>query len=274
MNSDTIDSLKEVDTEYLLQNPEAFNSFIYTTLDEAILELDRRWKDKTIPDYVPIPSSIAKGGKAVLFRQLITSNYEARRFVNIVDATNLEPLFWEYHTDKFTSNNEWKHSLGKLFFYEGIGKLGGRKINTLNIIDFNTYNGKKILEVKTLWNESLIDFHHSLYESCFKSLQGQVYDASAWFKENGGTANKYYESFISLFIKHGILFENFMLNEKEIGFTSEIFLPAFIEVYKKTGLKPLIVSLEPTDIEGDHFWMCHPQKDKAFVEEKFSTLDL
>jgi len=73
-----------------------------------------------------------------------------------------------------------------------------------------------------------------------------------------GGADKYYTPFTALFIKDAILFENFMLDSKEISFTKDIFLSAFIEVYRKTGCKPLIVALEPTDIEGDEFWPCHP----------------
>jgi hypothetical protein len=63
----------------------------------------------------------------------------------------------------------------------------------------------------------------------------------------------------------GFPFEKFMINEKESFFTREIFLPAFIDVMKRTGSKPIIVALEPTEIETDEFWMCHPHSSKELV---------
>jgi hypothetical protein len=59
-----------------------------------------------------------------------------------------------------------------------------------------------------------------------------------------------------------------MINEKESFFTREIFLPAFIHVYEETGLKPLIVALEPTDTEDDEYWISYLHEEKSFIAEK------
>ncbi len=181
---------------------------------------------------------------------------------------DLQPIFWEYYDDKFTSNNECKHALGKMGFYHGIGKKGGSKIEHTNIIDFNTSDGKPIDSVKTLWSQKLVDFHHELLNKYFPTLKDNYFDASAWFLKHGISAKNYYKNFLKLFLKHGILLENFMLDEKEIGFTKEIVLPALIEIYEETGEKALIVALEPTDIEGAEFWMCHPYQTKEDVNSK------
>jgi hypothetical protein len=45
-------------------------------------------------------------------------------------------------------------------------------------------------------------------------------------------------------------------------------LPAFIHVYEETGLKPLIVALEPTDTEDDEYWISYPHEEKSFIAEK------
>jgi hypothetical protein len=254
-----------------------FDETIYTSLPEALTELDRRRGNIEIEKKVKVllkndnPEPFNSGPKAVIFRQLSTPNYEIRRFFSIVNAIEaLEPLFWEYHHDKFTSNNEWKHSLGKLFFYHGKGKKDGSKIEAVKIIDFNSSNGKKIKDVQTLWGQSLIDFHHQFFNETFRTGIDSFFDATEWFHRQGGTAAKYYEPFLSLFIRHGILFENFMLDAKEADFTEKVFLPAFISVWKKTGYKPIIVSLEPTDIEGDQFWMCHPGEHKEMIVQKLA----
>lgn len=269
MEADQGEALPEI--EALIRDRGLFNEFVYTPLEDALTILRERWEDPAIPTPDFIPPVLASGFKAVIFRQLVTPNYEIRRFVNLIDSLDLDPVFWEYHSDKFTSNNEWKHSLGKMFFYKGHGKKGGMKVDSLNVIDFNRFNGKRLSEVETTWGESLVDFHHDLIEQTFRKVPGEFFDASAWFAQRGGSAKDYYASFLSLFIKHGILFENFMLDEKETEFTEQIFLPAFMSVYRETGLKPLIVSLEPTDIEGDLFWMCHPHESRAYVDSRSTS---
>ncbi len=264
------------DIPKIISNRKLFEETIYTPLSVALGELKERRKDKELEKKVlkilknDIPEPFKKDPRAVIFRQVITPNYEIRRFVSIADALeDTKLLFWEYRHDKFTSNNDWKHSLGKLSFFQGRGKKGGMKIERINAIEFNEFVGKKISKVKTLWNQSLVGFHHGLFRKTYKLLRrDSFYDASKWFKNHGVTANEYYTPFLSLFIRNGVLFENFMLDHKEISFTREVFLPAFIEAYKTLGHKPLIIAFEPTDIEGEDFWMCHPNETKKLLEEK------
>ena len=258
-----------IDIESLVANRALFNEYVYTSLEDAMDLLKKRSGEPQPTLDVVIPKELLDGPKALIFRQLITSNYEIRRFISLIDSIELKPLFWEFYKDKFTSNNEWKHSLGKMCFYEGLGKNHGIKTQSVKVIDFNTYNGKTIESVQTTWGESLVDFHHKLYSERFRELKTTDFiDASGWFKENGSTASGYYSRFLQLFLTNAVLFENFMLDEKEISFTKDVFLPAFIEIYERTGLKPLIVCLEPTDIEGDSFWMCHPHEDMPYVLNK------
>lgn len=267
-----------VDIEQLVSDREAFNAFVYTPFNSAIKEFKKRQQDEILRSKIKpllphgVPEILHKQKSAVIFRQLATPNYEARRFISLIDAIDdLTPVFWEYHHDKFTSNNECKHSLGKMSFHFGRGKKGGSKINRANVIDFNTYNGKKIIDIQTKWGESLIDFHHELFKRAYPNITS-FFDGSEWFLKSGGHAKEYYKVFLLLFVQNGILFENFMLDEKELSFTKEIFLPAFIEVERLTGKKPLIVALAPTEIEGDHFWMCHPSDTEEHVKTKLSLV--
>lgn len=266
--------------EDLIFNREKFNAFVYTPIDEAIVELERRQEEglkNHVRNYLPIGVPKVLNGKkyAVIFRQLATPNYELRRFVSLVDTLDgFTPLFLEYKEDKFTDNNEWKYRLAKLPFFNGRGEKGGEKISSLKVIDFNTSRGKKISEIETLWGQSLIDFHHQLFNEAYKEKNKEVifFDASEWFLKSGGDAKEYYRNFLALFVSHGILFENFMLDVKELVFTENVFLPAFIQISKEMGKKPLIIALEPTEIESELFWMCHPQDTKQFVEDKISPV--
>lgn len=262
-----------VDLDALMKNREAFNAFVYTDLEKALVEVKNRWDDIRIPTLKNAPDILKNGGGAVLPRQIATGNYEVRRFVDMVEPTNLKPIFWEYYDDKFTSNNGLKRALGKIPFYAGIGKKGGIKIDRVTIVDFNTYNGKPISSVKTRWGESLIDFHHRLLKQEFKSLDTLLFDASSWFLKNGKDAKSYYTPFMRLYTKHAILFENFLLDGNEYELTRFIFLPAFIKTWKETGHKPLIVSLVPTETESDSFWVCHPYQSHSFVKDCMKTSD-
>lgn len=265
----------DIDIDRLISDREAFNEFVYTPIEKAIKKLGKRRENKELERKIlsslnnDLPSPLQNGPRAVLFRQIATPNYEVRRFMGITEMAELKPLFWEYHEDKFVPNNEVKYYLGRLNFCRGIGKRGGLKSEYHKIIDFNSSNGKRLSEIKTLSGEKLISFHHSLFAGTYRKLpDDHFFDASHWFKRNGGTAVDYYKKYLTLFVSNAIEFENFMLDTKELSFTKELFLPAFCNVIKEFGVKPLIVALEPTDIETSEFWMCHPYSSKEFLNHK------
>ncbi|MES2409071.1 MAG: hypothetical protein V4509_02080 [Patescibacteria group bacterium] len=260
----------------LVNDREKFDNFVYfSTMEEAMIELEKRRNDNELQKkvteyfkYIGIPEVFEGEPRLVLFRQVATPNIEVSRFLIIADGVEMKPLFLEYYDDKFTSNNELKLSLGKLGFYEGVGKKGGSKINYKTIIDFNKFNGKKISEVKTLWGEKLTDFHRSLFSVNYDHIDGSVFfEGSKWFEACGGDAIKYYETFLALMIRDGILLENFMLSESEHMFTKQVFLPAFKFVYDYFGIKPIIVALNPTQIEAEEFWFCQNPKTQLWFKE-------
>jgi hypothetical protein len=261
----------------LISDRQKFNDFVYTPIEQAVEKLQSHWNDsklKTITDtYLnnDIPSIFANGFKFVIYRHLCTPNYEIHRFVSVVDAYELEPVFAEYPEDKFTSNNSEKYYLGKLGFHFGVGKKGGLKIKFKNIIDFNASNGKPISSINTLWGEKLTDFHRNMFIERYPQFKNAnvFFDSSKWFSLNGGDAKEYYKKMLALFVRHGILFENFLLDKSELSFTEKYFLPAFLDVIDKTGVKPLIVALEPTEIETDEFWMYHPPIFYDLINNKY-----
>lgn len=272
----------EKEIEELVSDQNKFNAFIYTPLEDAVKEIEQRASDEALSEYakahLPVgrPALLDNRKCAVLFRQVATPNYEFRRFVSLVDGLDdYTPVVFEYYEDKFVDKNEFKYYLGMLAFFCGRGKKGGEKLVYLNVIDFNTSRGKKLSEIKTPWGQGLIEFHHELMENEYgsKVKKAVTGDLTGWLKQNGIHAAEYYKNYLSLFLQKDILFENFMLDSKEMSFTKEIFLPAFLKIYKETGRKPLIVALEPTDIESEVFWMCHPAETLAIVQKKLQSLD-
>jgi hypothetical protein len=256
--------------ERILKDKDFFREFIYTPQEVASLEIENRMNNQELKESInkklknDLPDPLKESPRAVLFRQTATPNYELRRFMDLAATMpKIRPLLWEYQKDKFISHNEYKHSLGKLRFYEGTGKKGGLKIERKTIIDFNYSNGKKMHEIKTIWGANLTDFHHTLFKETYHELPNDYfYDGSSWFNKHGKKAKSYYDSFMFLFLQNGILFESFLMNDLELPFTREVFLPAFIDAYRKTGYKPLIVELEPIASQEDEFWVCHPAESR------------
>jgi hypothetical protein len=259
---------------------EAFEKYVYTDIFSALDLLKIREKDTSLDSYIEkelgdtIPKEFRDSIRYVFFRQVATPNFEFRRFLHICSFFSQHTsLFFEYGDDKFTSNNEHKYHLGRLPAFQGFDKNRNPIVEKQTVVDFARFDGKPISEVQTLWDEPLIDLHHELFsKSTFaQKTELSFFDASQWLKQHGGTPDKYYKKFLVLFLKHGILFENFMLeDEQERKFAHEIILPALKEIFAETGHKPLIVSLEPTDVEGDLYWMCYEREVGEYIKNKLS----
>jgi len=270
-------TLPPTDIDATLSNREIFNALVYTPWDEALKELERRQNDPALDAYLErtlpngIPEAMRGKKSMVLFRNVATSNYEIHRFIIAADSlSGLKPLILEYTQDKFNDRNEAKYFLGKLCFHKGMNKNGEAVWESIRIMDFNASNNVPLNEVKTLWGQTLVDFHHELFERSFPRQTDRVVDVSEWVRSFGGRAKDYYKPFFSLFLRGGILFENYLLDSKEGPFTKEVILPALTEIMQETGLKPLIVALEPTHIEGDQFWYAHPLRDMVITRQKLS----
>jgi hypothetical protein len=268
--------INDIDCNLIMEDKSIFYEMVYTPLSEAIKILEERQKDKQLIEKIekilnnniPLPlKNIDKNG--VMFRQVATPNYEIRWFIELTKDYNLKTNFFEYHNDKFTSNNSYKHSLGQLIIHKDKKNKKGENIEEkISIVDFNKYNGKKLSEVMTLQGESLINFHKKFFSIYNYNLNdSNFYDASQWFKDNGPVAINYYTNFILLFICHGILFENFLFCGDEGDFTKKILLPAFKKAYTLAGVKPLIVPIPPMDseIEEDIHWHSYSDKIKSLI---------
>lgn len=248
------------DYNTIMEDRNIFNQIVYTPLSEALRLLEERQKDPVLMAKInellkgDIPEVLKNKKCGVLNRNIATPNYESKRFISLANENNLHPTFFEYHNDKFAPENQFKYFLGKIVSYNGVGKNGGEKKDYLNIIDFNKSNGKKLIDIVTLSDEPLTVFHRNLFKKHNLNDNISFLEVSDWFKNNGNIPANYYFNFFLLFVCNGILFENFLLQGNEKGFTRDIILPAFEKIINLTGVKPLIVPIEPTDIESDEYW--------------------
>ena len=247
---------------------------IYTSLSVAKEEIWRRWNDKELEKRVSafigeVPEVLQTEPKAVITRQLISPDYEFLTFLDLAKMTGLKSLCWEFLDDIFITTNKDKADLARMAFFQKINKNFQANISYKKVIDLTgKEEKKKFRDIKTLWGESFVDFHHGLLKS-ITNRNFELFDASSWYSDNGNSSKKYYPHFLALFIRHGIMFENFLVGDgSESIFTRDVVFPAFKKVTNKFGLKPLIVRIIPEECTNDFFWWCYPEYVKDLLNKK------
>ena len=255
----------------------SFRTFdsLYTEPRMALWELQQRRKEVALKNFVHKHLGAFAGKileefnrpRAVLFRQIASPTHETIRFLKLAKQMKLKPLILEYYEDKFVSaENRSKRALCKMPIYQYTGLDGRDMVEYETVCDFNISTGKKFKEVVCLNGEQLIPFHHRLFR-IGTGLNPKTYsfDASHWFKSVGKNAGEYYEHLFALFIRDGILFENFIPLRSESAFTKKIVLPAFEKLISTYGVKPLIIRLLSDNEEMRRFWDAYPRKIKKHI---------
>ena len=246
---------------------------IYTPLEEAKREIQRRWNDKELRKKVEkflggdIPYFFKNEPRAAYVRDIISPNNEFFYFWDIVGDAGVKPVLVEYSTGKFVARNINKYHLCRMYFHHGIGKHGGGKIECSHVVNFNTMEGKKMHKVRTIWNESIVDFHHGLLEKTKPEInKDDIVDFSKWFDIHKKKTKHWYLHYLALFICHGILFENFIMDNGEKEFTEKKILPSFHALVKEFGVRPIIVPISPIESENDLYWWLYPGHVKKHLK--------
>lgn len=248
---------------------------IYTPLSVAKKEIKKRWKDKKLRKKVEdflggdVPDFLKKGPKAALVRDVASASHESMLFLNLAKQINIEPVFVEYSENKFVARNSNSYHLCRMFFYNGIGKKGGHKIDSKKVVNFNKEEGKKMRNMKTLCGTNFLDFHHKVLKKSIPGVKEKdICDFSLWFNKHRKLSKYYYLHYLALFLVHGILFENFITNEEEKDFTLKKIIPSFYKLEKIFGIKPLVVPLAPIEDENEVYWWCYPYSVKKVVDKQ------
>jgi hypothetical protein len=242
---------------------------LFTPEANVVAELKRRQRDSKLrqsthavlrPHASPILKECAEPS-AVLFRQIATPTHEILRFLAVTERLALRPLILEYTADKFVnSGNSYKKALGKLPIHQSTGSDGRDIVRYVTIFDFNKYAGKRLSDIKSKWGASLQDFHHDMLKCATGLDPAEVcVDATPWFKEAGGNAARYYDAFMTLFVRDAILFENFHATATERPFVERVVTPAFKKVSDAYGYTPLIARLIPKHEELRPYWDAYPK---------------
>lgn len=238
--------------------------FLYfPSAETAREELDRRQKDSGFRAFVDtlfgikVPKPLQEGPRAIFSRPIASPTIEFCSFYEQAARTGLPAAVFEYTADKYVARNWEKYCLGKLIFAkECSGSY--EKISAERIIDFNTYEGKPIVDIQTSDGMLLTDFHHALLRNHLDGKPVEQYDFSDWFIPSRGNDRwSYYLRYLGLFLAHGILFENFLLDKRERDFTMEVVMPAFRTITDVAGYAPIIVRAMPIETEQNSDYWCY-----------------
>lgn len=249
-------------------------SEIYTKLSEAKYEIKKRWRDKDLRKRVEkflgndFPPGMGEFPRTVVSREIMSPNHEFVFFYDIITKFGFSPLYLEYVSGKFVAKNETKYCLCKLYFFSENKKRKSEKIITSKrIVDFNFYEGFPMKDVRTINNIHLPDFHHRLLKESFPDFDmNSIVEFSDWFHDHR-TQAQYYTHYLTLFLVHGVLFENYLIDGPEKEFTEKRFLPSFQEVIDIFGIKPLIVPMVVISDENELFWMGYSDRIKSIAHQ-------
>lgn len=227
-------------------------------------KIEKWWKSKGWP--VP---NIPVGKFGILGRQIATARYEDLLFSEMAKAVGLKPLWIEYTEDKFSLHSSYKRSLVHMSHCSGKGRSGGWQIRKEKLGCVHSCNGLPLTDIQTK-HGSLIDYHRSLWKKFIPEASRM--DMSDVYKEFGG-ARYYYGAYLSLFIAHGVLFEDYHGGESGKAldsFTGAIFQPAWEMLVNELKMRPLITPLPWWDgmqfYPADHGWLEHGVFDEQSVK--------
>jgi hypothetical protein len=246
----------------------------YTSAEEAGQIIQERWQNKELRKSVEekfgddIPDAVLDGPNGVMWRQICTPDREFARFLDLAKEANVKPLCFESVEDQFMAENFTKLALTNLPFMTGLTKNGKTIAEKEKIIDFVHAGGDKLCDLKTLWGEPLVDFHHWFLRTVFPITENRIVDIYKWTKQHGPEPREYYPAFMAFALAHYVLFDDYDLLAAEDEFTMEVVLPAFKEIEAEFGLRPLVVKLsKPGEHAADQYWWCYAKETRDIMEK-------
>jgi hypothetical protein len=238
----------------------------YSTLSEAIAELERRRKDpelrKRVEDYLEGDVPEHFNGEPILYlaRHVATPNQETRVFLELSDHLNFQAVIGQDPQDIFVSNNELKRAFGKLPVVTGTDRNGNELYEYVTVLDFNEAQGKRLHELKTYGGLSLVDFHNDLFDHVYAE-KPIIRDEALWIdRQHRGNMLKHYKKCLALYVVHGILFEYFLtFDSNEQRLIAEIIAPAYDHIRETFGVGPLITPPVTPSVELRN-WESYPKR--------------
>lgn len=224
----------------------------YASLEDAReLLLSRKAYRTTVEAWwgesgVPFPQSLSGEPAGVLARHLASFRYEDAVFVLLAERAGLKPVWLTYKEDILATSSPYKVSLLRPRMVLRLGRTGTPVVEVAKLACPHKNDGKRLSGVICNHgsNQPLPEHHESLLRAHYPRASAE--DLSSANALWGGKADAYYTAYLSLFVAHGVLFEDYHGGESGAelgGFTERVFEPSFSAVEEKFGVRPVIVKL-------------------------------
>lgn len=198
---------------------------------------------------------------AILARHVATPNFEAFHFVQTAQEMGFLPVVWQFSGDTFCTKNPDKADLGRMRVYKGKQtNADGTQMDLcekMRIIDMEKCERKPINTIIAQNGENFVEMHNRLFQMYLP--QAIIWDSTEWLMGHGTNAKEFYIYFLSLFVSHAVLFENFLTVGQEVIFVQNVVRPAIHGLKEKFGFSPLIIPVVPLDSESKKIWTWYPQ---------------
>lgn len=252
---------------------------IYTPIEEVEAIIKERWSNQALKNSVEarlggdVPEIFKEGPSGFIWHQICSPDGEFERFFNFCKKIALKPIALEYQNDKFAGRNFTKYNLAVLPFASGKTKNLETIVQKEKIIDFKDAERQKMGELKTLWGENLAEFHHALLKERFPEIQNNIVDISDWILRREKDPKKYYVDLLSLTLCHAVLFDDYETVKAEESFIQEVIIPAFKEVERIFGVRPIIVKLsDATEYQRDPYWWAYSPQVKSIMNNHLKKI--
>ena len=182
---------------------------------------------------------------AFLARQLATFRFEDAVFLRMAEEANLYPLWSPFSVDKYSGKSSLKRSYVQPQIADRFNKNGEVITCKKRLIkDLGVCQPDPLRELVADDGSNIMAWH--LNRWFMATGGGLLLEASSYKSGWNISLERSYLGFLSLFISHAVLFEDFHGGESgnELNtFTSKVFEPAFKKVEDYFGVRPLIVKL-------------------------------
>ena len=183
------------------------------------------------------------GHFACLARQIPTFRYEDAFFAMATRELHLQPVWIGYEQDWFSSDSPIKRSYLHPKVARRLGKNGQPVVRTEKWCNIEDWVGRRLSEILTKRGDSLVRLHHTILRESYPGAK--IFDISSFLRQYMGP-REYYQPWLSMFIAHGILFEDYHGGEsgdRLDSFTAEVFEPAAEGLRNRFGVYPMITPM-------------------------------
>ncbi len=203
--------------------------------------VEQWWSDMGwhIPELCYSFDGVLAVGKAVATRR-----YEDVLFCYYARELGLRPVWMEYTRGHMSTHSPFKRSLLHPTFFTKRGRNGGLVREKTKLACMQEKRMQPTNDICLNDGASLVAYHHQLH--ALLGLGSEAVIEISDFYDQFGTARQYYLPYLSLFLAHAVLVDDFHGGEDACvagDFTDNVFMPAYQALKQRFQVGPLIARM-------------------------------